>query len=328
GTALRVSLKTGIGAYILAWAGILAVALAFGLVLAGLRRIFGAGLLEADFSPATDGLMPAVVAAVMALAIGNALVSPVAVAARRPIGVVRIALLAVGLPIVAFMALTVVDARWNGWSAALMASAPAWYALGVARSGELPIPRVSFRAVLVTAIAIIVGSLALLSAAGGAGSVAGEGGAVEFDPNERYGTIGQFADLEHPPVVVDMDESSHALIQGPGPATVARAGTIRASEADRWSQLRLEVWPGPEGQLNGDALGPNATVPLAVAAMERSGRHLSAEVTFGPLPSREFYYVAVTGVGADGVRMQLAWPDVVMWEWRGTVLDWVASTVH
>jgi hypothetical protein len=103
GTALRVSIKTGIGAYILAWAGILAVALVFGLVLAGLRKIFGPALLEADFSPATDGLMPAVVAVIVALTLGNALVAPVAVTARRPVGAVRIALVAVGVPIVAFV---------------------------------------------------------------------------------------------------------------------------------------------------------------------------------------------------------------------------------
>ena len=40
------------------------------------------------------------------------------------------------------------------------------------------------------------------------------------------------------------------------------------------------------------------------------------------------HYVAVTGIGADGIRMQLAWPDVVMWQWRGTVLDWVAATLR
>ncbi len=62
--------------------------------------------------------------------------------------------------------------------------------------------------------------------------------------------------------------------------------------------------------------------------MERTGRRLSALLTFGPLPSRQFYYVAVTGIGADGVRMQLAWPEVVMWEWRGTVAQWFASTLR
>ncbi|HEX7121954.1 MAG TPA: permease prefix domain 1-containing protein [Gemmatimonadaceae bacterium] len=328
GTALRVSIKTGIAAYILGWAGILAVALAFGLVLAGLRTIFGPALLDADLSPATDGLMPAVVAAVVALALGNALVEPIAVAARRPVGAVRIALIAIGVPIVALVVLTMVTARWNPWSALLMASAPAWYALGVARSGRLPIPRVSFRGVLITAIAIMVGSVALLTAVGGTGSVETfEDVGEPFDPNVRYAVVGPFVDIEHPPVEIDMAGASHAWSQGPGPVAVARTATIRGS-ASEWTDLRLEVWPGPEGDLNGDALDPNATEPLAVAAMERSGRRLSALLTFKPLPSRQFYYVAVTGIGADGVRMQLAWPDVVMWEWRGTVAEWVASTLR
>lgn len=329
GTALRVSIKTAIGAYILGWAGILVVALAFGLVLAGLRTIFGPALLEADFSPATDGLMPAVVAAVMALAIGNALVEPVAVTARRPVGAVRIALIVVGVPIAAFVVLTVVTARWDAWSALLMASAPAWYALGVARSGRLPIPRISFRVVLLTTIAIIVGSVALVGAAGGAGSVETfEDVGEPFDPNVRYAVIGPFVDIERPPVVMDFGDSSNAPFQGPGPVPVARTATIRSSAANDWTDLRLEVWPGPDGDLNGDALDPTATEPLAVAAFDRSGRHLSVAFEFSPLPSRQFYYVAVTGIGADGIRMQLAWPDVVTWQWSGTVLDWVAAALR
>ena len=329
GTALRVSIKTGIGASILAWAGILAVALVFGLVLAGLRKIFGPALLEADFSPATDGLMPAVVAVIVALTLGNALVAPVAVTARRPVGAVRIALVAVGVPIVAFVVVTMVTARWNPWSVLLMASAPAWYALGVARSGRLPIPRVGLRAVLVTAIGIIVGSMALLSAAGGVGSVQTfEDVGTPFDPNVRYAAIGSFVDIEHPPVVVDISDASHVWYQGPGPVPLARSATLRSDAVGEWTHLRLEVWPGPEGQLNGDALDPNATEPLAVAPMSRNGRHVNGALAFPPLPTREFYYVAVTGIGRDGVRKQLAWPDVLQWQWRGTVLEWIDATLR
>ena len=328
GTALRVGVKTGIGAYILAWAGLLLVALTFGLVVAGLRQIFGPSLLDTDWSGVTNGLMPGVVAAVMALAIGNALVAPVAIAARRPVRVVKIALVAVGVPIVTYIVLTAISAAWNAWSAGLMASVPAWYALGIARSGQLRIPHPSFRAVLIAATAIILGSLALASIAGGAGSPTTFQDVGEpFDPNVKYAAVGPFADIEHLPVEVDMTESGQVFLDGPGPVTVARTGTMRASPQE-WSELRLEVWPGPEGQLNGDALDPNATEPLAVAAMERNGRRLSATLEFPPLPGREFYYVAVTGIGADGIRMQLAWPDVVMWQWRGTVLDWVAATLR
>ena len=329
GTAVRVSIKTGIGAYILAWAGLFVVALAFGLAIAGLRKIFGATLLDADWSPATDGLMPAVVAAVMAIAIGNALVLPVAIAARRPVPIVRIGLIAVGLPIVAFVVLTLVDARWTVWTAGLMASAPAWYALGVARSGQLRIPRPGVRSVWVAVIAMIVGSVALLSAAGGVGTVTTvEDVGEPFDPNVEYAAIGQFVDVENPPVAMDMTGSGQVFLRGPGTVTIARTATIRASAAGEWTQLRLEVWAGPEGLPDGSALDPTATGPLAVAPMEHIGRDLRAELAFPTLPSREFYYVAVTGVGADGVRMQLAWPDVVMWQWRGSVLDWVTSSLR
>jgi hypothetical protein len=210
-----------------------------------------------------------------------------------------------------------------------MASAPAWYALGVARSGRLPIPRVGLRAVLVTAIGIIVGSMALLSAAGGVGSVQTfEDVGTPFDPNVRYAAIGSFVDIEHPPVVVDISDASHVWYQGPGPVPLARSATLRSDAVGEWTHLRLEVWPGPEGQLNGDALDPNATEPLAVAPMSRNGRHVNGALAFAPLPNRHFYYVAVTGIGVDGVRKQLAWPDVVEWEWRGTVLEWIDATLR
>jgi hypothetical protein len=127
---------------------------------------------------------------------------------------------------------------------------------------------------------------------------------------------------------VDTSDGSQLSYEGPGPVPIAQSGTLRPDAADDWTQLRLEVWPGPEGELNGDALDPNATEPLAVARMDRNGRHVSGALTLSPLPNRQFYYVAVTGVGADGARRQLAWPDVFVWQWRGTVLEWIEASVR
>jgi len=57
------------------------------------------------------------------------------------------------------------------------------------------------------------------------------------------------------------------------------------------------------------------------------GRQLIGTVEFVPRPDREHYYVATTGIGPDGVRMQLAWPDLEWWRWEGTVVDFVRASV-
>jgi hypothetical protein len=79
---------------------------------------------------------------------------------------------------------------------------------------------------------------------------------------------------------------------------------------------------------NGPGLDPAATEPLATAPITFDGSRLIGTVEFAPRWDREFYYVATTGVGPDGFRMQLTWPDLEFWRWEGTVLDFIGASLQ
>jgi len=325
GTAVRVSLVTALQAFIVAWAGVFVIAILLGLAVAGVRRLTGTGFLQVDWSPLLDGLLPAVVGGVVAYAVGRALIGPVARAARRHPAEVRRPLLVAGGAIAAVIGLTAIDARWTLGSAALMASMPAWFALGVLRPDLAPAWRVNRSAVLIAIVVALVGaaSLALLG-----GSVSG--GSVEsraYDPNVEYAAVGRLVSLEQPPVRIAGDGSANlAPWEGPGPVRIERTGTVGSAFEHEWSGVRLEVWQGPVGGLDGPVLDPTATGPLAAAPMTVHGGRVSGELEFMPLPDRHAYYVAITGLDADGERWQLAWPGVESWRWRGTPLELFLAT--
>lgn len=320
GTALRVSLVTTFQAFVLAWAGALVVALMLGLAVAGIRRLVGADFLQVDWSPALNAF-PALVGGLIAYAVGRAIVGPVARAARRRPAQVRLPLLIIGVCVTTIIGLMAIEARWTLWTAALMATMPAWFALGVIRPDLVPtwhLPRWSF----VTLVgALVIGSGALLFV-GGAVTTGGSMESEPYDPNVEYGRVGLFVSLEHPPIAFPEDASSSAgPWQGAGPVPIERTGTVRAGFVDDWTSVRLEVWRGPEGDLNGSALDPTATEPLATAPMVIDGRRISGTVLLTPLPDRQNYYVGITGADADGQRWQLAWPGFEFWQWHGTPLE-------
>jgi len=325
GTAVRVSLVTALQAFIVAWAGVFVIAILLGLAVAGVRQLMGTGFLQVDWSPLLDGLLPAVVGGLVAYVVGRALIGPVARAARRHPAEVRRPLLVAGGVIAAVIGLTAIDARWTLGSAVLMASMPAWFALGVLRPDLAPAWRVNRSAVLIAIVIALVGaaSLALLG-----GSVSG--GSVEsraIDPNVEYAAIGPFVSLEQPPVRMAGDGSGSGVpSEGPGPVRIERTGTVASAFENEWSGVRLEVWQGPVGGLDGPILDPSATGPLAVAPMTVHGGRLSGELEFMPLPDRHVYYVAITGLDADGERWQLAWPGIEPWLWRGTPLELFLTT--
>lgn len=321
GTALRVSLVTTFQAFVLAWAGVFVIALMLGLAVAAIRRLVGADFLQADWSPLLDGLLPAVVGGLIAYAVGCAIVGPVARAARRHPAQVRLPILIIGLCVTTIIGLTAVEARWTLWAAALMATMPAWFALGVMRPDLVPawhVPRWTFVALVGI---LVIGSASILFVGGPlttGGSFESEG----YDPNVEYASVGPFVSLEHPPIEFPGDGSSSAgPWQGAGPVPVERAGTIGPGFVDDWTSVRLEVWLGPDGDLSGRSIDPTATEPLATAPMVIDGRRISGTVLLTPSPDRDHYYVGITGVDADGQRWQLAWPGVEFWQWRGTPLE-------
>lgn len=178
-------------------------------------------------------------------------------------------------------------------------------------------------AMVVLVLIIGSGSVLIMS-----GLATGSGGSTEseaYDPSLEYAIVGAFVSLDNPPVELDADTASAGPWQGPGPIIVERSGTMNADASREWTDLRLEVWPGPPGGLNGPALDVTAAEPVATAPMAIDGRHVSGELRFAPLPDRQSYYVTVTGLDASGERWQLSWPGVEFWQWRGTLLDLLAA---
>lgn len=325
GTALRVTLATSFQALVLAWAGVIVLALALGLAVAAIRRLVGAGFLQADWSPLLDGLLPAVVGGLVAYAVGRAIVKPVARAARRHPAQVRLPILIIGVCVLAFIGLTAIEARWTPWTAGLMASLPAWFALGVHRPGLLP-GRLPRGLSVITLIGLLViGTGAMLFMGGNAAISGGSTHTRAYDPNEEYARVGSFVSLDHPPVELDPTDSSAGPWEGTGPVRVNRAGTIRPGILDGWTSVRLEAWPGWDGENDGPALDPAAMEPLATTPMVINGRRVSGELRFAPLVDRANYYVAVTGLDADGKRWQLSAPGFEFWRWRGTPLELIES---
>ena len=320
GVAMRVTVVTGFKAFVVAWVGVGLVALLLGLAVAGVRYLVGSRFLQVDWSPLVDGLVPAAVGAVVAYGIGRALVSPIAVAAHQSRSAVRWPLLLVGVSIATAFGLTGVEARWTFATALAMAALPAWFALGVLHPDMVPSHRLPRRGFALALVVLIVAAPLLAFAVGGRSS----GVSVEsqvFDPNEAYAVVGRFVDIEHPPLVLAETPEPAGASQGPGPIRIARRGTLVGGSASTWTDLRLEIWTGPAGDLDGNALDPAATSPIATAPMVVSGRSASGEIELWPPTDRSHFYVAVTGLTAAGERVQLAWPGIEFWQWRGTPLQ-------
>lgn len=330
GTALRVSIVTGIQYVLFAWALIVVVGLILSLAVAGIGRVVGTAIVQADWTPLIDGLLPAIAACAVAYGIGRTILAPVAVAARRPAAQLRLPLAAAGVGITAWMALTVVSAPYHLAGALLMASAPAWFLLGLLRHRSRPAPILSSRLLILALAVFVVGGAGLAFLAGGSasGMTTSQSAAEPWQPDDWYGEIGAFASVDRPPLEF-AEGAGRFLGPGPGPIRLERTWTAPAGFLEAWSDVRIEVWPGPPGTtLNGPALDPTATEPLATAPITFDGRRLSGTVVFRPRPDREHYYVAATGIGQDGVRMQLAWPDLEWWRWEGTLVDFVRASLQ
>ena len=326
GTALRISIVTGLQYFLFTWAVIVVVAITTSLAVAGIGRLVETSILQADWTPLTAGLFPAVVACAVAYGVGRTILSPVAVSARRPESQLRLPLAVIGVTVTTWIALSVVVAPYHLAGALLMASAPGWFLVGLVRHRSQRAPILSTRVLVFTLIVFATGSIGLVLAPGGPTSVTSME-SEPYDPNTEFAHVGPFVDLDHPPLAFDEHWGQSPVGPGPGPVRIERSSVAPAGFLDAWRDVRVEVWPGPPGTtLDGNALDPYATKPLATAPMTVEGRRVTGFLDLWPRPDREHYYVATTGIGPDGVRMQLAWPDVVWWRWEGTVVDFVRAS--
>lgn len=328
GVAFRVTAATGFKAFVVAWAGIIVLAITLGLAVTGIRRLAGPQFLQNDWTPILDGLMPAAVGAIVAYGVGRSLVAPIALAAHRSRSDVRWPILVIGVAIALVVSLTAIEARWSLLTALAMASLPAWFALGVLHPHLLPSISLTARQVLVPLALIFVIIPLLLFATGPRLSSGGSTQSEAFDPHVAYAAVGGFVDLEHPPVEITGGPESAGPFAGPGPIRIQRSGTFVGADAIRWTDVRLEVWQGPTDELDGSALDPSAVEPLVTAPMTVNGRRAHGTVDLRPEPGRSLYYVAVTGLTPAGERVQLAWPDIEYWQWRGTALQFFEAFVR
>jgi hypothetical protein len=262
----------------------------------------------------------------VAYGIGRTILVPVAVAARRPAAQIRLQLAVAGASVSAWIALTVVIAPYHVIGALVMASVPAWFLLGLLPRRSRPAPVLSSRVLVFTLGVFVIGGIGLVLAAGGSSSLTSMESEA-FDPEVEYASVGPFVDLENPPLSFDEYEGGF-VGPGPGPVRIERSGAAPAGFLDAWRDVRLEVWQGLPGVLNGPVLDPSATEPMATGPITFDGRRLTGRVEFAPLPDREHYYVATTGMSRDGIRMQLAWPDVEWWRWEGTVVEFVQASLQ
>ena len=169
GTAVAVTLGTAFRGVVGAGALILLVTLIFGLALAAVRKVVGPQLLAMDWSPLLDGLLPAVVGAVTAYAVGRAVVSPVSLAARRAPEQVRPVALVVGGVLMTLIGLTAIEAHWTAPTALLMAALPVWFALGVLRPDLVPRWFPGSRWMATVVLGLLVVGLGMTLALGGIG---------------------------------------------------------------------------------------------------------------------------------------------------------------
>ncbi len=106
-----------------------------------------------------------------------------------------------------------------------------------------------------------------------------------------------------------------------------------------WTELRFEVWQGVEGALTNPhgeniAIAAAATGPLLIAPATRVPSmvapsqwqdDLQGSVHIGLRRDGPIWYIALTGVGPDGVRYRLADPIMYRAAIDGTAWDWLTA---
>ena len=327
GVALRVTVSSSLLALLTTLVIVFTIGLALALLYALANRFIS--MPRITFGPAWEGVLVASATGVAAYAVGRALPTPVAQAAHRPVAAVRPVLLIVGVLLSGWIALTWINLRWSIAGAALVLLVPAWFALGI-RFPRL-LPRwldANSKAIGVALLAVILVSVGGLAVAGAPTSQSGASVPRQVEPRTEWQSIALFDGWEHPPLEsVTTDDASvgGAMMRGAGPVTWTQHYRLTGAPAlVDWTDLRMEVWAAESDSTGGPSTAVG-TAPLSVAPLHVEGRRAVATTTIEPMPMREFYWLAVTGIDADGQRQLLAWPALRSWTWYGTPLDfWLA----
>ena len=328
GVGLRVSVRAIVWSVLVTWVMVFVIGIALALAWAVVSRLVT--LPRVDWTGWINGPLVAGTMALAAYAVGRSIVRPVALAAHRPAGQIRAAVLVAGLPLAAAAGLAWIDLQWNLVGATVAALLPAWYAAGVLRPNLLPAwfpanrPRIGW-----LLIAVILISIAGLQAVGAPAQQTFDDVGREFDPTTEFIAIAPFDHFELAPLepsVTDDATLDPGFGEGTGPIVWSQRLRLTSATALRgWSDLHVEVWAADRDGVDGPLNASAGLVRLASAPLTVSGRRAAASVWIEPLPTSEFYYLAVVGTDPAGERQLAAWPGFRQWTWSGTPLEFFGA---
>lgn len=325
-TAAGVALRVTVSHSLLAFVTTVVIVFTVGLVLALLYALANrfVSMPRITLGPAWEGVLVASAIGLAAYAAGRALPTPVAIAAHRPVAAVRPVLLVIGVVLSGWIALTWINLRWSTAGAALMLLVPAWFALGIRFPSLLPRwLDTNSKAIGVGLLAVILVTVGGLAVAG-APAQFGDSAPRQVDPRIEWGAIATFDDWEQPPLeslTADDAITGVPMPRGTGPLTWTQQYRLAGSRSlDGWTDLQFEVWAAESDPTGGPSTAVG-TAPVSVVPLHVHGRRAVATATIEAMPTREFYWLAVTGVDGDGQRQLLAWPGLRSWTWYGTPLD-------
>jgi hypothetical protein len=109
-----------------------------------------------------------------------------------------------------------------------------------------------------------------------------------------------------------------------------RMGVSDVSVLATYTDLRFEVWratlnPDPASDQNAFALDPSQSRPFVTGPAQISGSDLEFRADLGRVRASRWVGF-VTGVGRDGTRYRLAWPEEIDTTFTGTIWDWITAS--
>ena len=325
GVGLRVTVRTVVWSVLVTWIMVFVIGIALALAWALVNRVVT--LPHVDWTRWINAPLVAGTMALAAYSVGRSVVRPVARAAHRPERAVRVAVLLVGLPVAAWAGFAWIDLQWNLVGAAIAALLPAWFAAGVLRPNLVPAwfpldrPRIGWGL-----IAVIVISIAGLQAVGAPAQQTFDGVGREFDPITEFIAIAPFDHFDVAPLEIPTDESSTNISSAcdacSGPVHVDESWTLTRRDAlVGWTDVHVELWAAGHDSVDAPLDQNAGMVRIATAPLAVSGRHATASVSFDPLPTSEYYHLAVVGTDPEGERQLAAWPQFRQWTWSGSPLE-------
>jgi len=323
--------RAGIGGLLLGYAAVILAVLALLIVVSLANRMLGVQLSLLSTDRGWGSMVLGLALWIAAARAAAAAVAAVSVRSRRPPEELRPWVAGIG----GLAAALLVGWLWpmsHNWASVIVVGAtPVVFAVAALRATGEPLAPVrgSWRRASLIAL-LLLAPLTLLAFAGAStstelGSVGDGpyGSMAEMDRAHGYDRIGvTLPDAWRPP---DGGDVSVDLASGEGVITLTASDLTALSDL-AWRDVRLEVWPMEFP--GGLRVTPGVTAPLATAPATGSHGVYRGTVRIDGFPGLVEAGVAMTGVGPDGQRYVLAYPQPVQTTFRGTIVDWFAAVLR